>query len=89
MAIGPENLLHRLKAIEERNRRVEADKAWERSGFRIMLIAALTYGIAAVFLLSTNLPNPFLNALVPTIGYVLSMQSIPAIKKWWLQKHQR
>lgn len=83
-----QDLLHRLEAIEERNARVEADKAWERSGFRIGLIALITYCIAAIFLLSVQLSYPFLNALVPTIGYLLSMQSIPAIKQWWLRKRQ-
>ena len=40
----------RLSSIEERNRRVEADKAWETSWTRRLLIAVLTYGVIAVYL---------------------------------------
>ncbi len=81
-----EELEKRLALIEQRNARVEADKAWETSLFRIGLIALVTYLVAAIFLLSVQLPYPLLNALVPTIGYALSTQSIPTIKHWWLRK---
>jgi len=84
-----EDLLHRLEAIEERNKRVETDKAWERSFTRVSVIALTTYTAAVIFLFSVALPNPFLNALVPAIGYVLSMQSLPMVKKWWAKKRSR
>lgn len=82
----PDDLQKRLEAIEERNRRVEAEKAWETSMFRVCLIALLTYLVAAIFLFSANLPHPFLNALVPTIGYILSTQSLPVVKKAWIRR---
>lgn len=81
-----DNFLHRLEAIEERNSRVEADKAWERSFTRVSVIALITYAAAVIFLLSVELPHPFLNALVPAIGYVLSMQSLPIVKRWWQRR---
>lgn len=84
-----EDLLRRLEAIEARNARVEADKAWERSFTRVSVIALTTYTAAVIFLFSVALPNPFLNALVPAIGYVLSMQSLPMVKKWWAKKRSR
>jgi hypothetical protein len=28
----------------------------------------------------------FLNALIPTIGYYLSTQSFPFLKRWWISK---
>jgi hypothetical protein len=85
-----QNLHQRLEAIEERNARVEADKAWERSAVHIGIVACTTYIVATVFLLSAKLPHPFLNALVPTIGYILSMQSLPILKKWWIHAvHQK
>ena len=84
-----EDLLHRLEAIEERNKRVEADKAWERSFTRVGSIALITYIAAVIFLFSVALPHPFLNALVPTIGYILSMQSLPVVKRWWTRNSRR
>jgi hypothetical protein len=73
--------------IKERNKRVEADKAWETSNFRKTLIAVITYVIASFVLYFIGFKNFYLNALIPTIGYLLSAQSIPFIKRWWLEKY--
>lgn len=76
------------KAIDEikaRNARVEADKAWETSETRRSLIAIGTYVIVVVFLFQIKNDNPFVNALIPVIGYVLSTLSLPFAKKWWLE----
>ncbi|OGE83721.1 MAG: hypothetical protein A3B23_02000 [Candidatus Colwellbacteria bacterium RIFCSPLOWO2_01_FULL_48_10] len=75
-----------LLAVKERNKRVEADKAWETSVLRVFLIATITYLTASVALLFIGIENYFLNALIPTIGYLLSTLSIPPIKKWWIRK---
>ena len=75
-----------LRSIKERNGRVEAEKAWERSYFRIGLISALTYGVASVVLYSIGNGAPLRNALIPTIGYFLSTQSLPFIKKNWITR---
>ena len=72
-----------LKVIQERNQRVEVDKAWEISWTRRIFIAVVTYIIAAVWLVVIADSKPFLKALIPTIGYVLSTLSLPVIKKWW------
>lgn len=75
-----------MQSVEEilkRNTRVEADKAWETSYTRRMIIALITYSVAAYFMTRIGVPDPFLNALVPTGGYVLSTLSLPLIKKWW------
>ena len=84
--IDPNDLHLRLKTIEDRNRRVESDKAWEMSLTRITIISLITYTIAVIFLYTVDLPNPFLSAFVPTIGWILSMQSLPFVKKWWIRK---
>ncbi len=78
----------RLVTIEQRNARVEAEKAWEISTFRRMMIAAVTYVIAAAFLVSINSEQSFLSAIIPTIGYVLSTLSLPAIKRWWISQNK-
>lgn len=75
-----------IKLIKERNARVEADKVWETSLTRMLFVAGLTYLTVLVFLLLTGVQKPFLSALVPSIGFVLSLQTIPVVKKWWLSK---
>jgi hypothetical protein len=73
-----------LRLIRERNGRVEADKAWETSLFRILAIAGITYVIASVVMWLIGSTNFYLNALVPVVGYLLSTQSLPAVKRWWI-----
>ena len=76
-----------LQDIKERNRRVEADKAWETSAFRKLLIAIITYIVASIVLYAIGVPNFFLSAIIPTLGFLLSTLSIPFIKKWWIKNH--
>ena len=78
-----------VKSILERNERVEADKAWETSKLRRAIIAAVTYIIVLYFLLLANIPNPYVNALVPAMAYVLSTLSIPVLKGLWAKKIYR
>ena len=70
--------------IKTRNLKVEVDKAWETSWFRIGCISILTYIFAVIFLYYIRADNVFLNALIPTVGFLLSTQSLPFIKKWWI-----
>jgi hypothetical protein len=74
-----------ISKIKERNLKVEADKAWETSFFRKTLIAILTYAVMVLFFYFAYLPNPFINAIVPTIGFALSTLSIPFFKNLWIQ----
>ncbi len=75
------------ETIEERNRRVELDKAWETSKTRRFCIATVTYVIASLFMWRIDVPDPLINALVPTGGYLLSTLSLPFIKTWWVQRY--
>ena len=61
-----------IEEIKERNKRVEADKAWETSMFRRMTIAIITYFTVVLFLYMIKAQNYWLNALVPTAGFILS-----------------
>ena len=74
-----------LQAIHERNKRVESEKAWERSVTRRGFIAAITYLTATVFLTIIGIPSPWINALVPTGGFALSTLSLPWLKQWWIK----
>jgi preprotein translocase subunit SecF len=79
----------RLEAIEERNKRVELDKSWETSLTRKIIIAVLTYITIVLFFLVAGLPNPFVNSIVPTAGFVLSTLSLPYFKKVWIRYNGR
>ena len=71
--------------IKERNKRVEVDKAWETSFTRRALAVVLTYFVIVVFFYSAGLPDPFINAIVPALAFVLSTFSMPLFKKMWLR----
>ncbi|MDC0357224.1 hypothetical protein OAO01_00280 [Oligoflexia bacterium] len=75
-----------IATIKERNVKVEADKAWETSWFRVALLVVTTYTITAVVFYFIGVNSYLLSALIPTVGYILSTQSLPFIKKWWLSK---
>ena len=77
-----------IQEIKERNIRVEKDKAWETSLFRKILIAVLTYIIVVLFFIFARLANPFMNAIVPTLGFLLSTLSVSFIKKVWLKNNK-
>ena len=82
-----QSLKKRIIAIEKRNRRVESDKAWEISWTRKILIACITYIIIVLFFYIVKLPMPWINAIVPTAGFILSTLTISIVKKYWIRKH--
>ena len=71
-------------ALEERNARVEADKAWETSWLRRAAIMLLTYLTVVAYLHFVIHISPWLNALVPVIGFLLSTLTVSLLKRWWL-----
>ena len=74
-----------IQEIQERNLRVEADKAWETSQARIIIISILTYGLIVLFFIIVELPQPFINAIIPTIGFILSTLTVPFFKQFWIK----
>ena len=78
-----------IQAVKERNKRVESDKAWETSYFRRLTIAVCIYVVVAIVLYMIDVPNALLAACVPPVGYILSTQSLPAIKRWWIGRRVR
>lgn len=75
----------RIKSIEERNRKVEYDKAWETSYFRRFLLTLFTYIAIGFYLQSVNIPQPWLNAIVPSVAFMLSTLTLPLFKKIWVK----
>ena len=81
-----EQIEQELEQIAQRNKRVEADKAWETSKTRRGFIALATYIIAGVWLVVIRDSHPFLKALIPAAGYILSTMSLPVVKNWWVNR---
>ena len=74
----------RVAAIERRNQRVELDKLWETSLTRRLSVSALTYIVVAVYLrVVVHNDRPFINALVPVIGYLVSTVVVRSVRSIW------
>ena len=80
------DLKHEIQKIHSRNKRVEDDKAWETSKTRKILIVILTYVVIVIFLIVTNANAPFINAIIPSLAFVVSTLTVPIVKKWWIKK---
>lgn len=77
------DLEKRLRQIEERNKKVEVDKAWETSITRRVVLFILTYITIALYLKFIVGINPWINAIVPSIGFLLSTLTLPFFKRIW------
>ena len=77
------DLESRIKIIENRNASVEMDKAWETSSFRKVLLMSFTYLSLGLYMYAIGVGDPWINAVVPTIGFFLSTLTLPIFKKYW------
>lgn len=78
-----EELENRLTKIELRNKGVEKDKAWETSITRKVLIVVFTYIAIALYLKFIVGIDPWINAIVPAVGFLLSTLTLPYFKRVW------
>ena len=70
-----------IKKIQERNKRVELDKAWETSWTRRICIMILTYIVVIIYsYVIREFDNIFLSSLVPVIGFTLSTLSLKLVR---------
>lgn len=76
----------RIEAIEERNKHVEKNKAWEISIVRRVSIAILTYGTVVAYHIIIGADNVFIISLVPVIGFLLSTLSLQFIRNRFEKK---
>lgn len=77
------DLESRIVKIEERNKKVEVDKAWENSYSRKILVAVFTYIVIAIYFKYVLRIDPWVNAIVPTLGFLLSTLAFPYFKGIW------
>ena len=83
--MAAEEIEQRIAALESRNKRVETNKAWETSLFRVITLVVITYLVVGLTLTVMQNSQPWINALIPSIGFFLSTFSLPFIKKYWVK----
>jgi hypothetical protein len=75
-----------LDEIKVRNKRVESDKEWETSLPRKIIIMVLTYLCVVVLFFYAKLPNPLINAIVPSLAFMISTLTLGFFKNIYFRK---
>ena len=81
-----EEIKKEIQLIKDRNKSVELDKKWEISWMRRVLIAIFTYLSISIYMWAVQIDRPWLNAIVPTVGFMLSTLTLPWFKRMWMDK---
>jgi len=84
-----DELAVRVEALEQRNQRVETEKAWETSTARRVLLAAVTFVALAAYFWAIGVERPLINAVVPTAGFMLSTLTMPIARRAWLARREK
>lgn len=80
------NIEKEIELIKERNKKVEANKAWEISWTRKIVVTLLTYFVMILVMQVLGMDRPFVGAIIPTLGFVLSTVSADLVKKFWIKR---
>ncbi len=83
-----EQLEKEIDKLKARNVRVEKDKEWETSYTRRGLLILFTYLAIGIYLYVINVPDPWLNAIVPAFAFMLSTLTLPFFRKIWLKRRK-
>ena len=86
--INISDLDKRVSEIEKRNFRVELDKAWETSWVRRGLLILFTYLSVGFYMQAIGIASPWLNAIIPSLGFLLSTLTLPFFKNLWTRYRQ-
>ncbi|MBP6910328.1 hypothetical protein KBC03_01910 [Patescibacteria group bacterium] len=66
-----DSLIKDVEAIKARNHRVELEKTREISLARKLRIAVITYILLGLYMYAIGDQRRYLNAIVPTVGFVI------------------
>ena len=75
-----------INLLKQRNYEKDRGKEFESSYTRIFFLMAVTYVTLALYMyyvLKTS--RPYLDAIVPTVGFNISTWGLPYVKEWWIQ----
>ena len=78
-----------LGRIIERNKKVEVDKAWETSLTRKTLLVTFTYLSVGLYMQAIGIENAWINAVIPSLGFLLSTLTLPFFKNLWLKVQKK
>ena len=78
-----------IDKLKDRNKRVEVDKGWETSLTRKILLAIFTYASIALYLKFIVGIEPWINAVVPSIGFLLSTLTLSYFKDLWIKINRK
>lgn len=81
-------LTRRVEVIEARNSKVELDKQWETSAFRKVFLLAITYVLLAIYMALIGVNKPWLNAIIPSLGFLISTLTLGWVKAAWINKRR-
>jgi hypothetical protein len=86
MSMHSQELEKRIIALEKRNKRVELDKGWETSIERRVLLIVFTYISIGAYMWIIEVASPWLNAVIPSLGFLLSTLTLPLFKRAWMRR---
>ena len=75
-----------IEGIQARNARVEANKAWEVSWTRRIIITLATYVAVGLYLPLLGVKDNWFHALAAAGAYLISTLTMPLFKTLWTQK---
>ena len=78
-----EFLAKEIERIHLRNKLVEENKSWETSNTRRIALIIFTYLSIGIYMQIIGVNNPWLNAVIPSLGFLLSTLTLPFIRKYW------
>ena len=84
-----QSLQKEIDEVKKRNRSVEINKAWEISLARRLLLILFTYLSIGFYMQAISVRDPWLNAVVPSLGFLLSTLTLPFFKSIWIKKTQK
>ncbi len=87
--MNEQQIIERLARIEARNKNVELDKAWETSWTRRLLLTLFTYLALGIYMWAIDIERPFLNSIVPALGFMISTFTMPWLKRKWIELRTR
>ena len=87
--MNPKKVEKEIKRIHSRNLRVEADKAWETSKFRIIFIVVLTYITSLSLFLFLGSNKPYASAIIPSAGFLIFTLTLPFLRKYPMARWQK
>ena len=81
-----QGLRKRLEYIEARNQRVESEKQWETGITRKAILFITTYVLIGLYMWMINVSQPWLNAVIPALGFLVSTLTIQWAKNIFVKR---